>query len=52
MIVDFMQRMKERYKPKTASNAVTLLGSILKSAFQEGYIKTNPYYGVKNSKCK
>ncbi|MBO5446806.1 phage integrase SAM-like domain-containing protein [bacterium] len=52
MIVDFMQRMKERYRPKTASNAVTLLGSILKSAFQEGYLKTNPYYGVKNSKCK
>ena len=52
MIVDFMQRMKERYRPKTASNAVTLLGSILKSAFLEGYIKTNPYYGVINSKCK
>ncbi|MGN1154285.1 MAG: phage integrase central domain-containing protein [Candidatus Gastranaerophilaceae bacterium] len=52
MIVDFMQKMKERYRPKTASNAVTLLGSILKSAFQEGYIKINPYYGVKNSKCK
>ena len=52
MIVDFMQKMKELYRPKTASNAVTLLGSILKSAFQEGYIKTNPYYGVKNSKCK
>ena len=52
MIVDFMQSMKEQYRPKTASNAVTLLGSILKSAFLEGYIKTNPYYGVKNSKCK
>ena len=52
MIVDFMQKMKERYRPKTTSNAVTLLGSILKSAFQEGYLKTNPYYGVKNSKCK
>lgn len=52
MIVVFMQRMKERYRSKTASNAVTLLGSILKSAFQEGYLKTNPYYGVKNSKCK
>ena len=52
MIVDFMQSMKEQYRPKTASNAVTLLGSILKSAFQEGYIKTNPYYGVKNSKRK
>ena len=52
MIVDFMQRLKEQYRPKTASNAVTLLGSILKSAFLEGYLKTNPYYGVKNSKCK
>ena len=52
MIVDFMQSMKKRYRPKTASNAVTLLGSILKSAFLEGYIKTNPYYGVINSKCK
>ena len=52
MIVDFMQKMKERYRPKTASNAVTLLGSILKSAFQKGYMRTNPYYGVKNSKCK
>ena len=52
MIVDFMQKMKEQYRPKTASNAVTLLGSILKSAFLEGYIKTNPYYCVKNSKCK
>ena len=52
MIVDFMQSMKKLYRPKTASNAVTLLGSILKSAFLEGYLKTNPYYGVKNSKCK
>lgn len=52
MIVDFMQKMKEKYKPKTASNAVTLLGSILKYAFVEGYIKYNPYFGVINSKCK
>lgn len=51
MIVDFMQKMKEKYKPKTASNAVTLLGSILKYAFELGYIKHNPYYGIKNSKC-
>ncbi len=51
-IVDFMQKMKEKYKPKTASNAVTLLGSILKYAFELGYIKHNPYYGIKNSKCK
>ena len=52
MIVDFMQKMKEKYKPKTASNGVTLLGSILKYAFERGYIKHNPYYGVKNSMCK
>lgn len=51
MIIDFMQKMKEKYKPKTASNAVTLLGSILKYAFELGYIKHNPYYGIKNSKC-
>ena len=52
MIVDFMQKMKERYKPKTASNGVTLLGSILKYAFEQGIIKHNPYYGVKNSMCR
>ena len=52
MIVDFMQKMKEKYKPKTASNAVTLLGSILKYAFELGYIRHNPYYVIKNSKCK
>ncbi len=52
MIVDFMLKMKEKYKPKTASNGVTLLGSILKYAFEQGYIKHNPYYGVKNSMCK
>lgn len=52
MIVNFMQKMKEKYKPKTASNGVTLLGSILKYAFERGYIRHNPYYGVKNSMCK
>lgn len=52
MIVDFMQKMKEKYNPKTASNGVTLLGSILKYAFEQGLIKHNPYYGVKNSMCK
>lgn len=52
MIVDFMQKMKERHKPKTASNGVTLLGSILKYAFELGLIKHNPYYGVKNSMCR
>lgn len=52
MIVDFMQKMKEKHKLKTASNVVTLLGSILKYAFELGYIKHNPYYGIKNSKCR
>lgn len=52
MIIDFMQKMKEKYKPKTASNGVTLLGSILKYAFEQGLIKHNPYYGVKNSMCR
>lgn len=52
MIVDFMQKMKGKYKPKTVSNGVTLLGSILKYAFEQGLIKHNPYYGVKNSMCR
>lgn len=51
-INDFMQLMKDRYKPKTASNCVTLTGSILKFAFEEGLIEHNPYLGVKNSKCR
>lgn len=52
MINDFMAQLKEKYKLKTASNGVTLLGSILKYAFKQGYIKHNPYLGVKNSICK
>jgi hypothetical protein len=48
----FMMQLKEKYKPKTASNGVTLLGSILKYAFEQGYIRHNPYLGVKNSKCR
>lgn len=52
MIMDFMKLLKSKYKPKTASNGVTLLGSILKYAFLKGYIKHNPYYGVVNSMCK
>lgn len=52
LIVDFMQEMKEKYKPKTASNSVTLLGNILKYAFEQGLIKHNPYYGVKNLMCR
>lgn len=52
MILKFVEFMKKKFKPKTASNGVTLLGSILKYAFIEGYIKNNPYFGVRNSKCK
>lgn len=52
MIVDFMKMLKTKYKPKTVSNGITLLGSILKYAFGLGLIKHNPYYGVKNSMCK
>lgn len=51
-INDFMKLMKEEYKPKTASNCVTLTGSILKFAFEEGSIEHNPYLGVKNLKCR
>lgn len=47
-----MSQLKEKYKPKTASNGVTLLGSILKYAFEQGYIKHNPDLGVKNFMCK
>ena len=52
MLIDFMTMMKSKYKPKTASNGVTLVGSIMKYAFFEGYIKYNPYFGVRNSMCK
>lgn len=52
MLIDFMIMMKSKYKPKTVSNGVTLVGSIMKYAFFEGYIKYNPYLGVINSKCK
>jgi len=51
-ILEFVEFMKKKFKPKTASNGVTLLGSILKYAFMEGYIKDNPYFGVRNSMCK
>lgn len=48
MIKDFMQDLQKKYKPKSVSNAITLLGSILKWAFDEGLCKINPYYGIKN----
>lgn len=52
MLLEFANKIKEKYKPKTASNGVTLLGSIFKAAFMEGYLKSNPYLGIINSKCK
>jgi hypothetical protein len=49
MLNDFMNFLKTRYKPKTVWNGVTLTGSILKWAFEEGLIEHNPYLGVKNT---
>ena len=46
MILEFATYMKLRYKAKTAKNGVSLLGSLLKFAFLNGYIKHNPYYGI------
>lgn len=45
-ILEFVTYMKLRYKAKTAKNGVSLLGSLLKFAFLNGYIKHNPYYGI------
>lgn len=46
MILEFATYMKLRYKAKTAKNGVSLLGSLLKFAFLNGYINHNPYYGI------
>lgn len=48
MIEDLMGKLKEKHKIKTVSNAITLLGSILKCVFDEGLCKKNPYHGIKN----
>jgi hypothetical protein len=52
MLNDFMSFLKSRYKPKTVWNGITLTGSILKWAFEEGLIGYNPYLGVKNTMPK
>ena len=52
MLADFANKMKLKHKAKTASNCITLLGSIFKAAFMNGYLKINPYLGVINAKCK
>lgn len=49
MLNEFMNFLKTKYKPKTVWNAVTLTGSILKWAFEEGLIEYNPYLGIKNT---
>jgi len=46
--LEFIKRLSKR----TLSNVLTLLGSILKYANQNGYSKTNPYSGLKNTKDK
>lgn len=49
-IQEFIEEKQRKLSPKTISNAVTLLGSMLKKFYEQGYIKQNPYYGIKNSK--
>lgn len=49
-IQEFIEEKQQRLSPKTISNAVTLLGSILKKFYDQSYIKHNPYHGIKNSK--
>jgi len=49
MLNGFMNFLKTRYSPKMVWNGVTLTGSILKWAFEEGFIEHNPYLGIKNT---
>ncbi len=52
MIKNFMQNLRQKYSPKTVSNSVTLTGSILKWAFENGFIEYNPYLGIKNPRVR
>lgn len=52
MIKNFMQNLRQKYSPKTVSNGVTLTGSILKWAFENGFIEYNPYLGIKNPRVR
>ena len=52
MIKNFMQNLRQKYSPKTVSNGVTLTGSILKWAFDNGFIEYNPYLGIKNPRVR
>jgi len=52
MIKEFMYSLSLKYRPKTVSNGVTLTGSILKWAFENGLIEHNPYLGIKNPRVR
>ena len=52
MIKEFMYSLSLKYRPKTVSNGVTLTGSILKWAFESGFIEYNPYLGIKNPRVR
>lgn len=52
MIKEFMHSLSLKYRPKTVSNGVTLTGSILKWAFDNGFIEHNPYLGIKNPRVR
>lgn len=52
MIKNFMQTLQQKYSPKTVSNGVTLTGSILKWAFENGFVEHNPYLGIKNPRVR
>ena len=52
MIKDFMYSLSLKYRPKTVSNGVTLTGSILKWAFENGFIEYNSYLGIKNPRVR
>lgn len=52
MIKEFMHSLSLKYRPKTVNNGVTLTGSILKWAFENGFIEYNPYLGIKNPRVR
>ncbi len=52
MIKEFMHSLSLKYRPKTVSNGITLTGSILKWAFENGFMEYNPYLGIKNPRVR
>lgn len=49
-IRDFIELKQRNLSPKSISNAVTLLGTMMKKFYEDGLLAQNPYFGVKNSK--